>query len=672
MHSYLLSLALLGLVGGITGPVPHNGSSAGPEYIYGENIIPNGDFSVSAGQYVLPTAAPTSGIVAGIGPIDANQIVAMAEEGNETNTVLKLSGTGWSSFWKSLAIVPGKTYDVSFDYKIVGTCNNLGFAFWSPSAGNRNPEINLFDSAQAADVTTSEKTNGWKNAKVARLFDASQTFDSMQVWCNTTDATIYLDNFSIVAQGETDNIFIGGDFEGFLDYATSSISSTPDSDGIYGTNATLGKNCVKIDNGGSYGVTVDGLKEDLYTVKVGFDDNGFATGDKFIFKVYSPSGDKEIVLKDDTLLRHSMTFDGVADATKVELLYTGASSVTVTEWSVKATYEYAFDPSKTYYESKNYVVNGDFEAFDEGTKFSENQLEGAWGSVSLDNPGRIIKDGDTKVAGIGKIESTDTKNYSSMFLMTPDDITIGDLVRFEYDYKLNINDEATTYTEINSCFVGGANQSYYLMDLRKLGKDASYTSTSGVESAHYPVKYEVLANGYTHVTLDFQVTSDKIQWNSVRWLFTPHSEGEYLYVDNVELHFLSETPWTVDVASVEIEGGDIELKAGETKTLTATINPTDADDKTITWSSSNEAVATVDSNGKVTAIKEGVAEITAKASNGVKDSIAVTVLANSEPVTPSKGNNTGLIVGVTVAAVVVVAAIVVGIVLGKKKGKKAE
>ena len=55
---------------------------------------------------------------------------------------------------------------------------------------------------------------------------------------------------------------------------------------------------------------------------------------------------------------------------------------------------------------------------------------------------------------------------------------------------------------------------------------------------------------------------------------------------------------------------------GNTETLKATINPTDADDKNITWTSSNTNVATVNSSGKVTAIAKGTTTITVKTSDG--------------------------------------------------------
>ena len=56
-----------------------------------------------------------------------------------------------------------------------------------------------------------------------------------------------------------------------------------------------------------------------------------------------------------------------------------------------------------------------------------------------------------------------------------------------------------------------------------------------------------------------------------------------------------------------------------------TVNPSDAEDKTITWTSSDEEVATVDEKGIVTAVGGGEATIKATSSNGVEDSFDISV-----------------------------------------------
>ena len=70
---------------------------------------------------------------------------------------------------------------------------------------------------------------------------------------------------------------------------------------------------------------------------------------------------------------------------------------------------------------------------------------------------------------------------------------------------------------------------------------------------------------------------------------------------------------TTPVESVALDRTSMTLEEGQSTTLIATISPNDADEKTVTWSSSDANIVTVDQSGKVTAVKEGAATITAKA-----------------------------------------------------------
>ena len=75
----------------------------------------------------------------------------------------------------------------------------------------------------------------------------------------------------------------------------------------------------------------------------------------------------------------------------------------------------------------------------------------------------------------------------------------------------------------------------------------------------------------------------------------------------------------VSVESVTLNKTDISLTKGATETLTAAVAPADTTFKTVRWSSSDPSIATVDENGKVTAVGPGTATITAAATNGTAD-----------------------------------------------------
>ena len=75
---------------------------------------------------------------------------------------------------------------------------------------------------------------------------------------------------------------------------------------------------------------------------------------------------------------------------------------------------------------------------------------------------------------------------------------------------------------------------------------------------------------------------------------------------------------TVPVTGVTLNKTSLSLKKGSSQTLTATVSPSNATTPDITWSSSNSSVASVDSNGKVTAKAIGNATITVTTIDGSK------------------------------------------------------
>ena len=107
---------------------------------------------------------------------------------------------------------------------------------------------------------------------------------------------------------------------------------------------------------------------------------------------------------------------------------------------------------------------------------------------------------------------------------------------------------------------------------------------------------------------------------------------------------------TTNVEGITLDKTEGVLTVGNTVTVTATVTPDTATNASVTWSSSDEAIATVDSEGKITAVAPGTATITATSDSNPDASAAyaVTVLAkkvvtSTSTKTSSKSNsgNTG-------------------------------
>jgi hypothetical protein len=85
---------------------------------------------------------------------------------------------------------------------------------------------------------------------------------------------------------------------------------------------------------------------------------------------------------------------------------------------------------------------------------------------------------------------------------------------------------------------------------------------------------------------------------------------------------------TIPVGGVSLSTTTLSLLVGESETLTATVTPETATNQNVSWTSSNDNVATVDATGKVTAAKAGTADITVITEEGDRTAVCkVTVTA---------------------------------------------
>ena len=164
-------------------------------------------------------------------------------------------------------------------------------------------------------------------------------------------------------------------------------------------------------------------------------------------------------------------------------------------------------------------------------------------------------------------------------------------------------------------------------------KDATYLMVS---DANYGYLNEEGANPFTLAAaqLDGATLTDKQITALVK--FTPADNSKITYLSIMDAMagatyylFIERTVKAVPATGVTLDKTVLKLYEGDTAKLTAAVEPENTTDKTIVWTSSDNAVATV-KDGVVTAVKAGTATITA-ACGEAKAECAVTVKAPVEP-----------------------------------------
>ena len=105
-----------------------------------------------------------------------------------------------------------------------------------------------------------------------------------------------------------------------------------------------------------------------------------------------------------------------------------------------------------------------------------------------------------------------------------------------------------------------------------------------------------------------------------------------LFVFLTMLGACSEDKVSVSVTGVSLNVATLELKVGETAVLLVSVTPADAENPSVTWTSSNPSAVTVDAFGKVSAVSVGTAVVTVKTTDGgFTATCSITVAAKEEP-----------------------------------------
>ena len=252
--------------------------------------------------------------------------------------------------------------------------------------------------------------------------------------------------------------------------------------------------------------------------------------------------------------------------------------------------------------------------------------------------------GDEWIASCRRLEnitvSPENKTYSSV-----------DGVLFNKDKR-----------ELSAYPIGNKRSSYTIPDgVEKIGKKAfygcRYIETLTIPASVKEIEDSALGNCYDIRTINYLGTRE--QWKEVvigadNYMFAlvnvgcaddsqcRHVWGEWEVVeeatyekDGLERRVCSlckaeqtrKIPrlGAVKVDAIELSESEKKLNVGKSFTITATVKPDNAWNRTVTWSSSDPSIATVDENGTVTAIAEGEAIITAESADGVTAECKVTV-----------------------------------------------
>ena len=144
-------------------------------------------------------------------------------------------------------------------------------------------------------------------------------------------------------------------------------------------------------------------------------------------------------------------------------------------------------------------------------------------------------------------------------------------------------------------------------------------------------------DGATNDTYSIEATTISMSGYQYRCVVT--GSGGVSVISQTATLTVQAKPASVPVTGVTLDKTTLELFTGGSETLTATVQPEDATNKNVTWSSSDGAVATVDANGNVTAVAPGTAAITVTTDDGNKTAVCTVTVSKRSSSGSSGGSD---------------------------------
>lgn len=630
--AFLLALCCFGSAGAVfaAGSEEETATNCFPSEGF-ENMLEEGEESFALSEVQRNSVGSLS--------VDSHATVKKEESGN---IYLELTQSEaekpFSSFFAMMTVPSAGDYTVSVDfYKEAGwtDTDNLGFRFYSSSQA-------CADSEPWKDAINEAEEETWVTlTQTYSVSAASQPgVDSFQMWFNTMGTNVL----------RVDNVKVT-----YIEPEANAPTITGE------TMATW-----KEDEAADITFTVDLMGEALVSVTNDTEETTLTSGDEYT------------LAQDNT----SITFDSDYFASLGQGEYEFTITTAGGSVGVVVTVEESqgqIPDSTEGYTLEDTMLGGDFESYEVGLTFSADQTEEAWGSVSLDDPGVIADDNGNHVLKIAK-RSGSSNIFASAFCMTSPDITLGDIVTFSFDYKLD--GDTSWYQAIENddgaamvCFVGNSNQSYHLIRLDY----TNHAQTRGVSSNTWDVTYTEGQDGWVSVKVDFIVDFAFLNaTNSVRFLFPIHNDTDALYIDNVRLVRWVDENAETEEPEITPAGANFDGSAPADLSFTVDlkdyrINRITVDGNTV--SDSNYTLSgttlTIDADFLAT-LTNGEHTFTLTTLGGEVDfTVTVTnstAASGGGDETPDGGGlGTGAIIGIVAACVVVVAAVVVAVVLVRKK-----